>query len=160
VIADVCDLSFWREITVAEITVVVQPTPTRVVTVGVPGPSGPPGPSGAAQTYVAGALLGGGRVVAITAAGAVIADPGTPLHLGAVVGLTLGAVTAGATFAPAGPGAIVIDPAWSWTVGAHLFVAASGLLSPIPPVVGWVQRFARALSPTSILILPFDPIQL
>lgn len=137
---------------------VIEPTIVNVTVPGLPGPPGPPGAAGAqTATLVAARDLSGHRAVAATASGADYADPDTPAHAGAVLGITTGAVLDGeqATIQTAGE---MTEPSWTWTPGQTLYVGAMGQLASAPPTTGWVRPIATAITATRILIIDHPPI--
>lgn len=133
-------------------TTVLEPTIVRVTVPGLPGPPGPPGSAGSQTIAVPAAQdLSGHRVVVVTAAGAVYAEPGNPAHADAVLGLTTGAALAGAEATILTSGELT-EPSWSWTPGQPLYVSAGGMLTHAPPSSGWVQIVALAVAPTRLVL--------
>lgn len=131
------------------VKVVVSKARVRVVT-GLRGPSGPAGPAGSPDiALTAGETLSGHRVVVAGLGGVLYAQPSNVAHADAVVGITTGAAISGASVMVRGSGDMT-EPSWSWTAGQPLFVIANGQLSHTPPISGWVQMFAVALTATRI----------
>lgn len=125
---------------------------------------GPAGPAGGEllRDYVAAQALGGHRAVALVAPGVVdYADVRNGAHCGLVVGITTGAVVAGALAEIRSFGQMA-EPSWSWTPGEDVFLADDGLLSHLPSLGGatFVQRIGRAISPTEILVDLGEPVLL
>jgi len=118
-----------------ETVVVVQSPALEIVEVAEQGPPGPSGQSGgSALTAMAGAALGGHRLVVFDAeARAQYASANNPAHFGAVVGLTLGAAVAGSPVDIQRVGEVV-EPSWSWSSGLPVYLGVDGLLTQTPPV--------------------------
>ncbi len=100
-------------------------------------------------------------VIADSAAGVSYADNGTLAHSHLVLGLTLGAVAAGAPVTVQVEGEIV-EPSWSWTPELPLFLGEDGLMTQTAPsspaafslVVGF------AVSETKIVLNFKEPVAL
>jgi hypothetical protein len=95
--------------------------------------------------------LSGHRAVVATATGAAYAQPDTPEHQDAVLGITTGAALAGQTATIQAAGEMT-EPSWSWTPGLPIFVGPGGLLTQAPPSTGWVQIIALAVAQSRIII--------
>ncbi|MDP2431267.1 MAG: hypothetical protein Q8O33_04495 [Pseudomonadota bacterium] len=138
--------------------IVVGETEIELIEVAAQGPAGPAGANGAPGTggvqtitLTAARDLSGHRIVVATATGADYADPATPAHADAMIGLTTGAALSGDDVTVLAAGELV-EPSWSWTPGLPLYAAPSGLLSHTPPASGWVQIVATAITPTRLLL--------
>lgn len=130
--------------------------------VAAQGPVGPPGPAGlsggAALAAIAGEALGGHRAVVLDAAGqAFYADRLTPSHFGRLAGITTGAAVLGASVTLAMSG-VVIEPSWSWTPNAPVFLGSTGLLTQTLPIGGFLQVVGMALNATTLFVNPREPL--
>ena len=139
---------------------VLAPLPVRTLTVlpvgsgrqGVPGP-----PGGTAFTTTAGEALGGHRCVLLDAAGsAFYADCSVPAHFGRLAGITQGAAAAGDSTTIVKSG-VMVEPSWSWTANAPVFLGHTGLLTQTAPS-GFQQVVGVALSATTLFINPREPL--
>lgn len=145
--------------------VVIAPTQraveiTAVAERGPTGETGAAGPAGSSDlSAVASVALGGGRVVALLADGALdYADSTNPDHIRLSVGVTVGAATSGdaATVRVVGR---IEDGSWSWTPLAPLFVGTNGLLTHVEPASPAFSRIvAVAVNATTIYVDPQPPI--
>jgi hypothetical protein len=128
----------------------------RVIELGTPGPAGAqgePGPPGTAVLQrVAAQALGGHRLVRALADGSVdYVDSANPLHGDDTLGLTIGAVSAGAlaTVQTSGP---IVEPSWAWTPGEPVFADVNGLLSQTPSGTAFTQVIGFAATATNLVI--------
>lgn len=131
-----------------------------VVQEGVQGPPGPPGSAASAHLQLAaGAPLGGHRAVRSSGGRAVYADCRQAAHAQTVLGVTVGAVSAGelATVQQTG---LMDEPSWSWLPDAPVFVGEDGALVQGAPVSGFCLRVGVALTPTRICIGQHMPVVL
>lgn len=137
----------------------------RVVELGIPGPpgrDGPPGPAGGtAQEKTAARALSGHRVVRATGADTVdYASVDDALMADDVLGLTLGAASAGATVYVLN-NASVTEPSWAWTPLEPLFLGLDGLLTQTPlesPAAAFVLPVGFAQSSDTIMVRIGTPI--
>lgn len=107
----------------------------------------------------AGQALGGHRVVKITPTGFDYADNQNITDMPSVIGITLGAASAGSEVKVAIAGKIV-EPSWSFTVGQNIYLSTNELLTQTPPTSGFLFSLGKAISPTSILISFSTPLLL
>jgi hypothetical protein len=107
----------------------------------------------------AGAALSGHKAIAIIDGEAIHADKDTAAHRGMVRGITVGAAVDGATafVQTYGP---MIEPSWTWTPNAAIYVGANGALTQTAPSSGFLQQIAVADSATRIFIDPQPAIAL
>lgn len=101
---------------------------------GPAGPSGMPGPAGGStMLFAAAAAIGGHRVLALDASGAVIYagcdQPGTA-HM--IIGVSLNAAAAGGTLNVVRSGE-VIEPSWAWNPSLPVYLGTNGTLTQTPP---------------------------
>lgn len=129
---------------------IARKNPSAVVS--VIGPRGAQGPSGAQVTVTAQEALGGHR--AITADG----FHATPSLLDKLAGISTGAASIGETAVLQRSG-LMVEPTWTWTPDAPVFVGAAGVLTQTPPS-GVARRVAWAISATEINVDLFPIIQL
>lgn len=120
----------------------------RVLTIGVPGPAGETVAIPESITAVASTILGGHRVVQIfnniaSYANNINAYDGQ-------LGLTMGAIEAGATFKAYTTG-VVTEPSWNFVKGS-VFLGNNGLLTQTMPVTGTVVLVGKAISNKSIAL--------
>lgn len=146
-------------------TTALAPVTEKVRTIGVgsPGPQGPKGDPGAdgdktVVTKVAAQTLGGHRIVRSVNGLVDYADATVEAHGDDVLGLTLGAVDAGAPVQvqTSGP---VTEPSWNWTPGEALFLRENGLMTQTPladPAFDLVVGFAETA--TTVFISLREPI--
>ncbi len=129
------------------------------VAVKVPARQGLTGPPGArALDYVCAIDLGGNRVVVANASGlAIYADRTEPTHASRVIGITQGAASEGAITQVQYLGEM-IEPSWSWTPGAALYLGTNGLLTETCPSTGFALNIAFAITATKIVIHIGQPI--
>jgi hypothetical protein len=109
-------------------------------------------------TRVAGTALGGHLIVRSAGGLAMYADAGTEAHGDDVLGLTLGAVAAGAPveILTGGP---ITEPSWAWTPGQPVMLGSDGVLvqsSIGDPAFDLVVGFAE--TPTTVFINIGTPI--
>lgn len=114
---------------------------------------GPAGATGSQTvTVVAGATLGGQRVVVLDSSSeAIHADSDTVAHAGRILGVTATAATTGNDVIVNTFGTF-IEPSWTWTPGALLYLSLDGIITETPPTSGFVQQIAFAISATEIFI--------
>lgn len=121
------------------------------VEVGFQGPPGPVGPPGGTHFVLPAAVtLSGHRAVTPTAGGAALADQADPARV-QVIGITTGAVLAGADAIVQTIGRMD-EPSWAWTPNQPLWLGNDGLLTQTPPPAGFLVCLGVALSATSALI--------
>jgi len=100
----------------------------------------------------AAASLGGQRVVRVTTGGEVnYADSATTGHAKSVLGITAGAASSGASVRVLTYGTLV-DPSFSFTPLAPIYVGSSGTLTQTAPTSGFVQQVAVAVTATTIFV--------
>jgi len=160
--ADVVETASDEIVTVdAGDTVIVTREPEiTLIDVGTQGPPGPPGEMGAAYVeFPAAVPLGGNRMVRVLAGEAVYADHTTVADANLVLGITRGAVSAGA-LAQIQTGGLMTEPSWAWTPDAPVFVGPVGTLTQVPPTTGFNLIVGVATSPTQIFIGARLPIVL
>lgn len=160
--ADVVETASDEMVTVdGEDTVIVTREPEiTLIDVGTQGPPGPPGEMGSAYVeFPAAVPLGGNRVVRVLAGEAAYADHTTVADANLVLGITRGAVVAGA-LAQIQTGGLMTEPSWAWTPDAPVFVGPVGTLTQVPPTAGFNLIVGVATSPTQIFIGARMPIVL
>lgn len=133
----------------------------QIVTVGEAGPAGADGVDGGAEiTKTATVALGGHRAVVPDAVGGVIyADSSTLTHRDKVLGITTGAVSAGASATIRTYGELT-EPSWAWTLDEPVFLGLTGLLTQTPPSSGFVQRVGFPTAATKLFIDIDDAVTL
>lgn len=140
---------------VSPIAVVAKPTTevTRTVEVGIPGPAGPAGPAGGTSIQrIAAQALGGHRIVrSISAAAVDYASSDQPTHGDDTLGITNGAVAAGAAADIITTGPITFN-GWAWTPLQPVFVGLNGLPTQTAPSTGFMQEIGYAEDSTTIFI--------
>ncbi len=138
--------------------VVMDDVRLEIVEAAIQGPPGPPGANGAPGSggvqilsLIAARDISGHRAVVATVDGADYADPATPAHADAFLGITTGAALGGdvVTLQAAGE---MVEPSWAWTPGTPIYAGTDGILTHTPPAAGWVQIVATAVAPTRILL--------
>ena len=132
---------------------------TRVVFGGEQGPAGSPGPvGGIVSEYVASIAIGGHRAVVLNASQqAIYADRSILTHANKVLGITSGAVAAGANVAVQRNGEMT-EPSWAWVLDTPIWLSTDGLLTQTPPSVGFSLIVAFPISATKILIEIREPL--
>ena len=144
--------------------VVVSTPSTRVVVLGgQQGPAGAQGPQGPAggevPEYVAGEALGGHRAVTLLSGEAVYASNTTALHLGRVIGITLGAAVQGDTV-QVQPSGTLIEPSWNWNTALPVYLSTNGQLTQTTPTAGFSLILGFPLTATSLYVDIREPINL
>lgn len=128
--------------------------------VGTQGPPGPPGELGAAYVeFPAAVPLGGNRVARVLGGQAVYADHAMLADANLVLGITRGAVAAGA-LAQIQTGGLMTEPSWAWTPDLPVFVGPVGTLTQTAPLAGFNLIVGIATAPTQIYIGARMPIVL
>lgn len=139
----------------ANITVVsVPPPPTTIVAAGqgLQGPPGPAGAGGSVAQYPAAMDIGGHTVVAMNSTGQLTpGDSQEPQHAIGIVGITLGAVTSGATAQVVWHGPIE-HVGWAFTPDFPVYLGPGGQVVQAPPVGLFIKPVGIALSPTRIAV--------
>lgn len=106
-------------------------------------------------TRTAGENLSGRRVVRAGADGrAYYADAADPADAGRAIGITTGAAVEDDDATIRWRGSMV-EPSWSWTPNAPIFVGSNGALTQEPPAAtgqAFSQRVAYAATPTEIVV--------
>lgn len=107
----------------------------------------------------AGEALGGHRVVIASNGEAFYADSTDTDDVGLVRGITVGAVSSGATatIQVYGP---MIEPTWNWTPDLPIYFTSTGVLTQTIPTSGFLQQVAVAETATKIFIDLQTPIVL
>lgn len=130
---------------------------------GPAGPQGPIGPSGgSAITAICGAALGGHRMVRYRAFDALIdyASAAAPADFGNVLGMTIHAADEGDPVDVIRSGAI-IEPSWSWIVGAPVYLGVSGALTQTPPTApSFCMIVGFPVTATMLFISGREPVNL
>lgn len=129
---------------------------------GVPGAAVSPDALPGAPTFVAfpaALALGGHRAVRLLAGEAIYADNAVVADANVVLGITQGAVGAGA-LTRIQTGGLMVEPSWAWTVDEPVFVGGSGVLVQPSPASGFSLIVGVATSPTQILIGARTPLVL
>lgn len=142
-------------------TVLDESTDVHVVSVGdgVPGPRGAPG-SGTEVTKTAGVDLGGHRIVVVDDAGLLdYANSTNMLHFAKVLGMTTGAVAAGAS-ATVATGGEITEPSWNWTLDQEVFLGTNGQMTQTPPSTGFSITIGFPTAATKLFIKIGTPIVL
>lgn len=129
---------------------------------GPEGPAGPPGPAGGnVLALPAATVLGGHRVVRSTGDGRCgYASAANPLHGDDVLGVTLGAASAGADANVQVAGEIV-EPSWAWVPQEPVFLGLDGQLTQTPPDdpdAAFVLVIGFATAPTRLMLRIEAPI--
>lgn len=120
------------------------------------GPAGPPGPSGASGVQqlqlIAATALSGHRVVAASTIGqAEYAEPVNAAHADCVLGITIGASSAGALSTIQWKGEIT-EPSFAFTPQQLIFCGVGGALTQSPPTVGFLLAIGYAVTSTRIML--------
>lgn len=122
---------------------------------GVPGPIGPSG--GSAVTRSSATVVSALRVVYELPGGTVApADYDDPVHVEALLGVTLTAAGVGQPVDVQGSG-VLEDAGWSWTPGP-LWLGAAGVIVQVPPVDGALVQLGSAVGPTRVILRLEAPI--
>lgn len=145
-----------------EVTVVaVQDRSATVVATAEIGPRGPAGtPASSLITRTASGALSGHRVVVPTADGTVVyASSADPTHRPLPFGFTTQAAADGDPVNVLMFGRLV-EPSWSWTPGAALYLGTNGQLTHTEPTSpNFLVQVAVAESATAIYFDPRQPVQ-
>jgi hypothetical protein len=126
---------------------------------GAPGAQGPPGSAdGSASinlTGIADGNLSGHRVVTPQADGTLTyASNDNPAHLHVPLWITSGAVLDGDAADMFAFG-LMIEPSWSWTPGAPVYLGTGGQLTqtpPTPPGAAFLAEIGVATTATSLFV--------
>lgn len=127
---------------------------------GPPGPRGPAGPSGGSSIVAtAGSDVGGHRLVYLDAFGAArYADARTPSHAAIVLGMTIGAATAGAALDVVRVGEVE-EPSWSWAPGMPVFLGVDGVpTQSLPATAAFSLVVGFAISATRLFVSIREPV--
>lgn len=121
--------------------------------VGPVGPVGPPGSSDADPTVLAGEALSGHKAVFVADDGkAYLANP-TLATCRLTMGVTLGAITSGAS-GPVKVGGVLEEVSWAWNTSQLVWLGASGALTQILPTTGHLLQVGTPVGPTKLRIEP------
>ncbi len=117
---------------------------------GDPGSQGPPGPDVGLVVVTAGEIIHGRRVVRMEEGFAFHPDLLENTHAQQVFGIATEAASAAGQFPVrvAGP---MHSSSWSWLPG-YVFCGTDGVLTQNPPPTGWLQRVARVIDSTNIIV--------
>ena len=127
---------------------------------GPSGPQGPAGPAGGEAYYTAATDLGGHRAVRMTSDGLGYADCTDATHAGTVAGVTPCASSAGTSTTLVRYGEMV-EPSWSWTPDAPVFVGLDGVLTQtLPGSAEFSLIIGVATSATSLFVRLREPVLL
>jgi hypothetical protein len=128
------------------------------VVFGPEGPRGAPG-SSAGFARLAALTLGGQRVLKDMGDGltAGYADPSYIGDAELILGVSQAAANGGAIVNIQSAGDMV-DPAWSWSVGAPIYCGLSGALVQTPPSGNWVRQIGVAVQATRMIIAMQPPV--
>lgn len=128
---------------------------------GIQGPKGDPG--GSEITEIAGAAIGGHRVVVLDATGrAVYASNDQLGHATRIVGITKHAAVEGAPVGLQIYGAMT-EPTWSWDTSLPVFLGSDGLLTqtqPTAPLAKFSVVVGFPISATTLFIKIGIPISI
>jgi hypothetical protein len=142
------------------VSLIVNPEVTyTIVTAAEQGPRGTDGVSPGAIIYPAATTLSGHMFVYVNTSGQVdVADATVIASAASVVGITTGAVVAGAPVIPQSSGVIVFN-GWSFTPGANIVLGTNGqpVQTPVPGSA-FTLSVGTALSATKLLISIRSPI--
>ncbi len=137
-------------------------TEFHVVAAGQQGPQGAQGPvgpvGGSSLSYLAGAALGGHRMVVLNSSQqAVYADNTNLAHANKVLGMTTGAVSMGDT-ASILYGGELVEPSWVWGLDQPVYVGTNGLLTQTPPVAGFSQIVGFPIAANKLFVSLREPL--
>lgn len=145
------------------VTILGQEAPGIVVSSATaPGPAGADGADASEISHVAGAALGGLRLVVLADDGRLVyADNTDPSHLRRAVWITTAAVVEDDPVVVKTYGEIT-ESGWAWTPGSSLYLGTNGQLTTTPPSVPavFLVQVAHAVTPTTIFFNPRQPISL
>lgn len=99
-------------------------------------------------TITAAEPLGGHRVATV---GGLYADSSNPAHAYAVAGITLQAVSTGATVDAQYIGELT-ESSWNWTPDEPVFLGSAGMLTQAAPDVGFILQIGIPTTSTTLLI--------
>ena len=117
---------------------------------GDKGDTGPPGPDLTLITVVAGSTIHGRRVVRMLNGQAHHPDILNDNQVTHVLGISVEAATMGHPFLVRVSGPLS-DNSWNWVDG-YVYCDQNGVLTQSIPPVGWLQRVARVINPTTIQV--------
>ncbi len=123
---------------------------------GLRGLQGEQGTDASGFSVTAAEAIGGHR--AVTAAGRYAAITGS-VEEATVIGISTGAAASGHALAVQSAGMLEFS-GWTWVTGARIYLSASGTLTAVPPVTGWLVATGIALSATTMLVKIEQPINL
>lgn len=151
------------------VAVITQPDVVRVVSVGQQGPpgergedgqQGAAGPSGGGTlSAIAGAAVGGHRMVRLTTSGAVYADRTVAEDQHRVMGLTLNAAAQGDELDVLRFGEVV-EPSWNWALDLPVYLGTNGLLTQTSPTTGFSLIVGFPVTATKLFLSIREPITL
>ena len=126
----------------------------------VSGGDGSVAPNEEVKAFVAGATIGGHRIVIIQDNGTVnYADNSDLTHKTRIIGITTGAVAQEAIGHVRTYG-VLVEPTWNWTMGIPIWLSTNGQLTQTPPTTGFLLEIGYPLSATSIFVRIGEPISL
>lgn len=139
----------------AQVAVTLVEPQTSPVVLGGVGPIGPPGPAGLGTTTgIAAVPLSGHRVVTTDTNGQLVyASSDTPAHRHGPLWVTTAAALAGDSIECVSLGEVV-EPSWTWTPEAGLYLGLNGVLTETAPSSGFAVQIAVAITATTIFVDP------
>ncbi len=149
---------------VIEITDGTAEVPTVIeVIIGLQGPKGDPGSGSSIFFYPTNSAIGGHRLIILDNAGfAQYADSSIGSHSGRLLGVSTGAVAAGAQLGIQNA-SIIQEMSWNWTADLPVFVGANGVPTQANSETtgaAFSQIWGVALSSSRVLISIREPIVL
>lgn len=131
----------------------------KVIETASPGPAGPPGPPGPAGGNVfqgvAAVVLGGHRAVRGAVSALSYASVDVEAHGDDVMGITLGAASAGGAVSVQSVGEIT-EPSWTWAPFEPIFLGFDGQLTQTPPVFGMFSLVMGFATGTTSMMIRID----
>ena len=124
----------------------------------IPGPRGADGlPGGSTLSYPAGEILSGHRMVVLENGELFYASKDVAAHATKVLGMTVGATVLGG-IAAVQTGGEITEPSWAWTLDVPVWLSTNGLLSQVPPTLGFSLIVGFPISATKLLIRFSEPL--
>lgn len=124
--------------------------PGRPGNKGDKGDTGPPGPDVSLIEAVAGTAIHGRRVIRMFNGQAHHPDILNNNQATHVVGISMEAVAIGHPFMVRSSGSMT-NSSWNWVDG-FVYCGQNGVLTQSPGSLGWLQRVARVINPTTIFV--------
>ncbi len=124
----------------------------------IPGPRGADGlPGGLTLSYPAGEILSGHRMVVLENGELFYASKDISVHATKILGMTIGATVRG-EIAAVQTGGELSEPSWAWILDVPVWLSTNGLLSQVPPTIGFSLIVGFPISSTKLFVRISEPL--